>query len=435
LLGINPAPRFNELRTLNRIHPDSLVLKNATILAGADLELIPKGFVEIRDSRISSLGQGSGGSSANALDCEGLIAIPGFIDAHTHVGDSVAKEAGVGLPIAELVSPSGGLKHKILASTSDAEFVSVMRESFTDMIRSGITTFADFREGGPHGVALLHEAAKGLPIRPVIFGRLAQTPFTSIELASNSAPLPNSAIEEVRELLSSADGISSSTANDLTDHALKQISDLAAGRSKLKAIHVAETEQSAEKSKARTGKSDVERVVSYFIPDFVVHMTNASNSDVELVARNQIAVVCCPRANAILGVGIPPLNRMISGGLNVALGTDNVMLNQPDMFREMDYAARMIRAVERDPSSPKCKEVLKMATVNGARALKMDREIGSIEVGKVADIVLVDGRDLNLRRSRDIVSSLVLRAGVHNVRMVLAAGRVVYERTSSQNLS
>lgn len=408
-----------------------LTLSKAMILRGSDLELISKGFIEIKGDRISGYGEGPGDSRTPHVDCEGLIAIPGFIDAHTHVGDSVAKEAGVGLPIDEAVSPGIGLKHKILASTTDAELITAMRESLTDMIRSGITTFADFREGGMRGVSLLRRAADGIPIRPVVFARLTQLPFTPIELANNNHQLPSAALGEVKELLSKAEGISSSSVNDFTDPAMDQINQLATETQKLKAIHVAESVESIKKSESCTGRGDVERAINHLEPDFVVHMTNASDADIELVAKSHASVVCCPRANAILGVGVPPLTHIMNHGINLALGTDNVMLSQPDMFREMDYTARAIRGANRNPSRPTCKEVLKMATINGARALKMEKDIGSIEVGKIADIVLIDAADLNLRHSRDIASSLVLRAGVQNVKMTLAGGKVAYERPST----
>jgi len=406
----------------------SLLLKNVAVVTGPDMEFVQGGFIQIERGHISGVGEGAGGSAKHVMDCEGLIAVPGFVDAHTHVGDSVAKDAGVGLPIAEVVSFPRGLKHGILRSTSDAELVAAMRESLKDMIRSGVTTFADFREGGISGANLLLEAAQGLAIRAIILARLAEAPFTDDELAKNSATLSNQAIEEITEVLQIAHGISSSSANDLTDPAMRQMSDLARRNGKLRAIHVAEAKESIEKSKRRTGMSDVERVVKYFEPDFVVHMTNASSEDIDLVERNRIPVVSCPRANSVLGVGFPPLARMTRAGLRVALGTDNLMLNPPDMFREMDYVARMVRARERDPSAPRSADVLKMATINGAKALGLGNEIGSIEVGKVADILLIDGRDLNLRHSKDPVSSLVLRAGVQNVRTVLAGGRLAYER-------
>lgn len=434
-LGYASSARFTQQRGFLELNASEsvqqsqrMMLQNVTIIAGPDMELVPRGFIEIEDDRISGLGKGSGSFVGPTRDCEGLIAIPGFVDAHVHIGDSVAKDVAVGLPIGELVSPTRGLKHQILRSTSDRELTAAMQESLADMVRSGIGTFADFREGGVPGVGLLLEATEGASIKIVILGRLAETPFNSEQLARNSSRLPDRAIEELEELLPIAHGISSSSANDLTDPAMKQMSRLARRGGKLRAIHVAEAREGIEKSRRRTGMTDVERVVRYFDPDFVVHMTNASTDDIDLVSQNQIPVVSCARANAILGVGVPPLKQMTQAGLTVALGTDNVMLNQPDMFREMDYVARMTRAVERDPTHPKPRDVLKMATINGAKALRMDKEVGSIEVGKVADIVLVDGRDLNLRRSRDIVSSLVLRAGVHNIRAVFARGRPVYER-------
>jgi len=168
--------------------------------------------------------------------------------------------------------------------------------------------------------------------------------------------------------------------------------------------------------------------VRCFDPSFVVHMTNASDDDVDIVAQNRIPVVACPRANSILGVGFPPIVRMARAGLTIALGTDNVMLNPPDIFREMDYVSRMVRAIERDPRDPRPADVLKMATINGAKALGMEDEIGSIEVGKSADIALIDGTDLNLRHSKDPVASLVLRAGVQNIRAVFIRGKLVCER-------
>jgi cytosine/adenosine deaminase-related metal-dependent hydrolase len=406
----------------------NILLKNLSALTGHDMEFVRRGFIEIEGSRISKVGEGTVRPARREMDCRGLIAVPGFVDAHTHVGDSVAKDVGIGLPIAEVVSPTRGLKHQILRSTSDAELVAAMRESLTDMIRSGITTHADFREGGARGVRLLLEAADGLPIRTVILGRFSEVLFTSDELDGNTARLPDRAIEEASEVLLVAHGISSSSANDLTDPAMQQLSDLTRKSAKLRATHVAEARESVEKSKRRAGMTDVERVVKYFDPNFVVHMTNASDEDIALVAHNRIPVVSCPRANSILGVGFPPLVRMARARLTIALGTDNVMLNPPDMFREMDYVARMVRAIERDPRDPKPADVLKMATINGAKALGMEREIGSIEAGKAADILLVDGTDLNLRHSRDTVASLVLRAGVQNIRAVFAGGKLAYER-------
>jgi cytosine/adenosine deaminase-related metal-dependent hydrolase len=407
---------------------DSFALTGLSIVAEDTMEFVPKGFIEIESGRISAWGEGSVPRNRDCVHCGGLVAIPGFVDAHTHVGDSVAKDAAVGRSIREIVSPSGGLKHKILRETPEADLVSGMRNSVTDMIRSGITTFADFRENGTKGVQLLSRALEGLPIRGEILGRLAEQPFSDEELARNTAHLPESAREELEGILEIAHGISSSSANDLTDCALKEIAVAASSKGKLKAIHVAETEGNLQKSLSRTGSTDVSRVLNYFDPDFLVHMTNATEEDIESVQRRNVPVVCCPRANAILGVGVPPIMRLMWNKHPIALGTDNIMLNSPDMFREMDYLSRVTRAVSRDPAEPEPKEVLRMATINGARALKVESETGSIKINKQADIVLVDAGEPNLSGSRDPIASLVLRASTRNIIAVFFAGRVAYSR-------
>jgi imidazolonepropionase-like amidohydrolase len=93
--------------TENASDAERVVLKNVAILAGPEFEFIARGMIEIQNGRISAIDKKPVGSADHEFDCEGLIAIPGFVDAHTHLGDSVAKEAGVGLPIADVVSKQG----------------------------------------------------------------------------------------------------------------------------------------------------------------------------------------------------------------------------------------------------------------------------------------------------------------------------------------
>ena len=110
----------------------------------------------------------------------------------------------------------------------------------------------------------------------------------------------------------------------------------------------------------------------------------------------------------------------------MALGTDNVMLNSPDMLREMDYLSRMLRAKSRDPGAISSVEILKMATINGAKAFSLQDAYGSIEEGKVADLVFVDLRSRNLANSQDLMASLVNRGRVDNIVAVMREGRFVY---------
>ena len=131
-----------------------------------------------------------------------------------------------------------------------------------------------------------------------------------------------------------------------------------------------------------------------------------------------IPVVCCPRSNGSLGVGIPPIIDMLDRGINVCLGTDNVMLNSPNMFKEMEYALKVTRGYYKTYLSPL--EVYKMATLNPAMALGLN--LGSIESGKIADIMLVSGM------SGDPVLSLINRTEPQNIKALIKDGNIVFER-------
>ena len=391
------------------------------------MEVVEKGYILVEDGRIIDKGPGAAPSdlNINRINAEGMIVAPSFINMHTHIGDSVAKEAGIGLSVTELVAPPDGLKHRILRSTPDAELMSAMRDTMLDMLSSGTTTFADFRENGLRGVELLLHAARDLPIRPFICGRPDKLPcFTNAEFEANQKQLPKVVAEETENILKIADAISCSIGNDLTDPAMEQMAAISTRLGKMRAIHVAERGT----KHPRTGMSDVERVVKYYRPNFVVHMTNASDDDIDTIARNRIPVVCCPRANARLGEGVPPIKKMIESGITLTLGTDNVMLNSPDLFREMEYVSKFMKGLEKDPKFLHPREVLKMVTINAARALALDKDVGSIDKDKLANLVFIDSRDRNLKPVLDPIASIVHRATPENVKAIMVRGKLLRKK-------
>lgn len=400
------------------------VIKDAVIIAGNEMEVIDKGYIIVENGRIADLGPGSPELPTRSaeINADGMIIGPCFINMHTHIGDSVAKEVGAGLSVEELFFPPDGLKHKILRTTRDDQLIASMRDAMLDMLSCGVSTFADFRENGIKGVKLLLDAAKGLPIRPFICGRLDKFPFTKDEILSNEKKLPDESVEEIENILKFADAISTSSTLDLTDPALEQMFTISTKLNKKRAIHVAELSSIKHPI---TGMSEVERVVKYFTPHFVVHMTNATDKDIDIIAERRIPVVCCPRANTRLGEGFPPIRKMIEKRITLALGTDNVMLNSPDLFREMEYVSKTIKGLEREVAFLHPKEILKMATINGARALALDKDIGSIERGKIANLVFIDSNDINLRPVREPVASIVHRVRPDNVKAVMIEGKLL----------
>ena len=190
---------------------------------------------------------------------------------------------------------------------------------------------------------------------------------------------------------------------------------------KIRAIHSSETKQSTTKSKKITGKSETTRALS-LKPDFLVHMTYATKSDLIAAAKTTRGIVICPRANSSLAEGIPDIELMQKAGCTIALGTDNVMINSPDMFREMDFIWKTTMGINKKRIDPK--EILKMATVNGGKILNKD--IGIIQCGKIADCIFLDKHALDLEPMHNPYASIVHRASESTIKAVMIGGEIIH---------
>ncbi|MEF8830005.1 MAG: amidohydrolase family protein [Halobacteriales archaeon] len=327
-----------------------------TILRGRAFEPV-EGRVVVEDGRIAAIEE-------SPVESDRIV-LPAFVNAHTHVGDSIAKEAGRGLSLEELVAPPDGLKHRLLRVADREELVGAMARSLRFMQAGGTGAFVEFREGGVDGVRAIREALSGLDLEGVILGR------------------------ETVEAMEMADGFGASGASD-ADFAAERAATEAAG--KLFGIHAGEVDE-----------TDVDPALA-LDPDFLVHMVHATPDHLDRVERDSIPVVVCPRSNLVTGVGFPPIEDL-ADRTTVALGTDNVFLNSPSMFREMAFAAKLT-----DLSAP---EVLRMATANGADVAGLDA--GVVEPGRRARLLVLDGDTDNLAGARDPVRAVVRRAGVADV--------------------
>lgn len=381
-----------------------ITLENATVLYGKNLESI-KTNVLIQDGEITEVSPNI--RKGKIVDARKCVAAPAFINSHVHLGDSVAMDMGDGIPIKDLVKPPDGLKHRILAETPSSVIVDSMKNSMWEMLRTGTTTFLDFREGGFEGIDILEEASEGIPIRKIVLGRH--------DSFLKSPMKPSEARRTLEKLLELCDGVAPSGLGEIDDQIATLITETSRKRGKLSAIHVAEYQQVQKDSLDATGKSEVQRAVEEGF-NILIHLTAPLNDDLELVARNKTPVVICPRSNGALSVGIPPVKEMLKAGINLLLGTDNVMFNSPNMFREMEYALKVTRGYYKEYFPPG--EFVKMATVNAAHALKLN--LGCIEEGRIADIMLVE------RISHDPLLSLINRTESRNIKGLITEGEFVY---------
>jgi 5-methylthioadenosine/S-adenosylhomocysteine deaminase len=155
-----------------------------------------------------------------------------------------------------------------------------------------------------------------------------------------------------------------------------------------------------------------------------VHMTQLDNADIEASASHNINVVHCPESNAKLASGMCPVAQLDAAGVNVALGTDGAASNNDlDMLGELRSAALVGKLAAQDACAVPADLALRMATINGARALGLDQHIGTLESGKCADLIAVDLRDISSTPVYDVSSALVYATGKHQVAHVWIDGQ------------
>ncbi|CAE6492730.1 amidohydrolase family protein [Candidatus Nitrosotenuis uzonensis] len=390
-----------------------MLLKNISILYGKDLKYVPSASIQITNQKFGKMT--SSVSGGKAVDCEGLLLVPGFVNMHTHIGDSIAKDAVLSGTVDSKIHPIFGAKQRILKNSMPEHLASFMKNTCYSMLKKGITTFVDFREGGLEGVHLIKKALSTVPIRSVVLGRLEY--YQDKDQIRKNTPLRTNDKKTLTKILRHCDGLGVSGANENSDSVLQYYSKTG----KIRAIHSSETTQSVRVSKMVTGRSETERALA-IKPHFLVHMTFASNSDLALAAKKTHGIVICPRANAALAEGIPDFMKMRNAGCTVAIGTDNVMINSPDMLKEMDYLWKVTMGTHRTGVDPK--EILKMATVNGG--IILGKKIGSVEEGYLADGFFIDKHAVDLEPIHNPHASLVHRVTEHAIRAVMIGGRIVH---------
>ena len=395
-----------------------ILLKNISILYGRELDYIDRAGIIINDDglfyRIVKDEDYSDIYTDNlrVIDCEGMLLMPSFINAHTHIADSIAKDITEGCSFNASIHPVFGIKRKVLEDTPKEYIEHFIKVSMLSMIRNGITTFIDFREQGVKGVHMLRSISKCMNIRCVILGGVEHY----------NSDLDDYAKREAEQVIDSADGFGLSGPNEYTDGALKYLAYIAKSRNKLFGIHAAEAVESYSYSLEMYKVSEVKRLLGLVRPDFVVHMTNATDDDILNVRDNGVGIVVCPRANASLSVGIPRVWDMLRSGCKLAIGTDNVMLNKPDIFREMEYIWNVSRALKHNLPT---REILKMATVNAADIFGLKR-LGYIDEGMYADAIVIDKYNVELAEMLNPYVSLVHRASESSIRCVMLNGNVVH---------
>ncbi|MGX8693716.1 MAG: amidohydrolase family protein [Methanobrevibacter sp.] len=357
-------------------------ITNGIILKGQDLTLKKENIV-VDEGKIVEIGKES--LEGKIIDVDGAIVCPSFINGHMHIGDSIIKDEGYGLSLSEMVKPPNGVKHKALADAEDEEIIQAMKSTMWEMVESGTTHFIDYREGGIKGVELLKEASKDIPIKPVILGR-------DDSFYGDDPDLKKVKVA-IRKLLKVADGIAPSGFGEITDDVANLIVGECEKQDKISSIHVAESESNQIESLDKFAKTEIKRGLDSKFSQ-MVHLTNPKNDDLDSLSQSDSNAVVCPRANATLNVGVSHLNEMLNMGIKPLIGTDNVMLNSPDMFRELEFTLKLMSVYYMEYINPK--DLLKMATTNIYYS-KINDVVGksTIDVGNDAEFMVLNSFSKN----------------------------------------
>jgi len=383
--------------------------------------------VAVADGRILAVlpsAQARGSITADrVLELPGHALIPGLVNAHTHAAMTLMRGLADDLPLMTWLHAH---IWPIEQRWVDPGFVSDgSRLAILEMLRGGITCFNDMYFY-PEVTA---QAAADAGIRAVIGLVVVDLPTSYADSADAciTKGLALHAYYRDHPLIRVA----------FAPHSPYAVSDAALGRVRMLAdelevpihLHLHETRDEIVQSLRDHGERPLARLdeLGLIGPGLVaVHMTQLEDAEIARLAAAGAHVVHCPESNLKLASGFCPVARLLAAGVNVALGTDGAASNNDlNLFGEMRTAALLAKGVAGSAAVVPAAAALRMATINGARALGLEREIGSIEPGKSADLVAVDLSDSYTQPVYHAVSQLVYTAGRHQVRQVWVQGRQV----------
>lgn len=377
-------------------------------LIGDNLDLKKNVFVEIDNGGIiTNISYETPEENLQPLNTnQSTLMIPGFINSHVHIGDSFAKELGFNRELSEIVAPPFGLKHKLLRQTPEEFIITGIKKAILEMLSNGITCFVDFREGGVKGVNLLRKTLNQASINCLIYGRF----------------MDESEIELIFEL---ADGVGLASYDQISMNNKKYVVKSKQGSKKMIACHCAE--------KIRDPNL-LDDIFSDNLVDVIIHGTKLIKKDLVKIQNEEKSLILCPRSNGYFGVGFPPITEILQLGIPISLGTDNIMVNNSDLFEEMRYLYRIFRVLGSYNKSIQLtsKELLKMVTINAAKNFRLESKLGSISRGKAADFFIVDLNSPNLYTNNlnknNISDIIVQRIKSENIKKTYIKGEVVFER-------
>jgi 5-methylthioadenosine/S-adenosylhomocysteine deaminase len=410
--------------------PSTLVLKHARILTMDAERRIVDGDVVVTGDRITGVGgKGRAKAGTKAIDCSGLVIIPGLIQAHIHLCQTLFRGLADDLRLEDWLAKR--IWPLEAAHTPDSIYWSAMLGA-AELLLGGTTAILDMETVRHTGAAF--EALDAIGLRATAGKCLMDAASAPDGLRESTGPALAEAADLCEKWHGAADGrlrycFAPRFAPSCTGPMLRAVSDLAERHGAMIHTHAAETPTELEIVRRETGDDELSYLDSVGISGpraALAHCVWVDGDGIKRLARQQTNVVHCPSSNLKLGSGLAPVPEMLASGCRVAIGADGAPCNNRlDAFSEMRLAA-LVQKPRLGPDAMPAAQVLELATLGGARALSLEQEIGSIEVGKKADLTVLDlSRPHAQPESADLVSRIVYSARASDVRHVIVDGKVV----------
>ncbi len=410
-----------------------ILIKNIDLLSMDGKKEIEKNMnIFLKDGVIKDIYQGDKNYNVEKIiEGKDKLVMPGLINAHTHLGMSILRNYADDLPLHEwLTEAIWPIEAKL--TEDDIYWSSLL--SMLEMVESGTTTFSDM-------YFFMDKVADGLEVvkmRGVLARGMGE---------EDDEKLNQEKFDEVRKLYKAYNNKFDGRIKVMVGpHApytcgktfLKDSISLAKELNTGIHIHLSETEKEVEESYEKHGMSPIEyakELGMFDVHTLAAHCTHLSDKDIEILRDEGVYPVNNPGSNLKLAGGFARVKDMLDAKIPVSLGTDGSSSNNNlNMFEEINLAALINKAINKDATAVSAYEALEMATINGAKALGLEDEIGSIVVGKKADLIIIDLDKTHLYPRHNLISSLAYSAQASDVDTVIINGDIIMENRKFNNI-
>jgi 5-methylthioadenosine/S-adenosylhomocysteine deaminase len=415
-------------------HPEgpSLAVRGATILTMNDAFDIVDGDLLVRDGRIVAVGHVEATARVDrTIDARGAYVLPGFIQTHIHLCQTIFRGYADDLALLDW------LKTRIWpmeAAHTAASLAASARYAASELLHSGTTTILSMET--VHDTDAVFDALEPTGLRAVVGKCMMDAdPAVPTKLLEQTADSIDESVAIARRWHGRANGrlraaFAPRFAISCSRELLEAVAHLSKEHGLVIHTHASENRDEVALIRARTGRSNIQYLADTGLTSprlCLAHCVWVDEDEQALMADHDVKVLHCPGSNLKLGSGLAPIVEMRAKGISVSLGADGAACNNHlDMFEEMRLAA-VLQSVRKTPGALTARDVVSMATREGARALGLEGEIGSIAPGKRADFILVDRNRPHLALGIDPYSTLVYAARGTDVRTTVVDGEVLVD--------